>query len=957
MRNALRFLFLALLFSTAAADAPEVFRQVRINVPDRETLGRVLQAGIDPCGITGRVGGWMEFVAGAHELEELTGRRIPFEVVVEDLAAHYERRMSQGPVNALGFGYGSMGGFYTLAEVYQQLDSMALLYPSLISARDSIGRSVEGRTIWAVRISDNPAVEEPEEPEVLYTALHHAREPQGMMSVIYYMWWLLQNYATDPDAAYLVNNRQMWFIPVMNVDGYFWNQSTNPSGGGMWRKNRRNNGSSYGVDLNRNYGPVYMWNSSNGGSSTSPSSDTYRGTSAFSEPETQAIDAFVRGHNFKAALNYHTYSNLLIYPWGYLSRESADSVLFRDWSYDMTRVNRYTMGTDLQTVAYATRGNSDDYLYGDSTKPRVYALTPEVGATGFWPTSGEIFPLAIENLSSNKFLAFVAGAFPALRSAEVLEADSNGSLTAGESFVLNAGIRNRGLGTAPDLSMTASADVPWLTFAPPTVNVPTLGPQAETQVFFDGVVDSTAPAAGLVTVFLVATDPGGLQKRDTVRLFVGTPALLFADSAQGGTVHWSTGTGWGTTAQAHTPPLAFTDSPSGNYAANANNALTMTGTVNLGIYQLARLRFWTRWAVEPTWDFATVEISTNSGSTWSVLRTELSVRGSARSGSQQPAGSFGYDGYTPGLTWTEQSADLSAYAGRQIRIRFRLAADSGEERDGIFLDDIRIYAYTTTVPPAAPVQHSPADGTLHVPFAVVLGWQAAPGAAAYQVQVSADSLFSTFVVNDSTVAGTHRSVASLAGGTTFFWRVRARNAGGAGPFSPSWRFTTLATISRSYPLTQFWNLLSLPIVVPDSRLSAVFPGASSGAFHFQPALGYVSSETLAPGTGYWVKFDTAGTASMTGLEFPADTVSVLAGWNLIGVIGEAMDTADVVQVPPGILETPFLTFDGGYLTSDSLRPAHGYWVKAGRQGSLILYVGGGAAAMRGDGRQRSRVER
>ena len=174
---------------------------------------------------------------------------------------------------------------------------MKIQYPNLISTKISIGNSIENRPIYTVKISDNPEIDE-NEPEILYTALHHAREPQSMMQMIYFMYYLLENYNTDPSVQYLVNNRELYFIPVVNPDGYEYNRTTNPSGGGMWRKNRRNNGGSYGVDLNRNYGPYTYWNAPNGGSSTTPSSDTYRGTAPFSEPETNSIKNFLASREF-----------------------------------------------------------------------------------------------------------------------------------------------------------------------------------------------------------------------------------------------------------------------------------------------------------------------------------------------------------------------------------------------------------------------------------------------------------------------------------------------------------------------------------------------------------------------------------------------------------------------------------------------------------------------------------
>lgn len=693
----LTIFFLTLCCSTfALADTPVVSKQIRIHVPDRQTLDRIWSTGIDYEGATGKIGGWMEFVATERELEQLETYGIPYEVLIDDLAKFYAGRLTPGPVNALGFGYGSMGGFYTFAEVLQQLDSLRLLYPNLITARDSIGRTTDNRAIWVAKISDNPEMDEPNEPEVLYTALTHAREPQGMMTLLYYMWWLLQNYGTNPEATYLVDNRQLYFIPVLNPDGYVYNQTTNPGGGGMWRENRRFNSTNcYGVDLNRNYGTYEMWNSPNGGSSTTPTcgQGTYRGPSPFSEPETQAIDNFMRTHNIKTAFNYHTYGNYLIYPWGYLSRENRDSLIYRDWTYDMQFTNHYTNGTDQQTVNYSTRGNSDDYMYGDTTKPITYTMTPEVGTSGFWPPTTQIFPLAIENLPQNKFLAYFAGHYPALRHFEIEDAGGNGFLDRGEYFALVTRWKNRGLGEATNISITISSNNPYVSFTTPLLQT-TIPSQGEQLLWFNGRVSPVAVTGVPFQVYFTTTDANGFLKRDTVNVYLGTPSVVFADSASNGTGNWTTGTGWGTTSNAHTPPLAFTDSPTGNYSANANNSLTLINQLSLSGYNAAELRFWTKWAVEPTWDFATAELSTNNGSTWITLRSTLSHSGSGRSGSQQPTTSWGYESYTPGLTWVEQRIDLGAYLNRQIRLRFRVAADGADQRDGFYVDDIRVYGYT-----------------------------------------------------------------------------------------------------------------------------------------------------------------------------------------------------------------------------------------------------------------------
>ncbi len=369
---------------------------------------------------------YLHTVLSEHEVALLRKAGWPHDVLVEDLAAAYRARQNLPPAekktlerqmreqfNIDGFGFGSMGGYYTFDEVVAKLDSMHLNYPELISEKVSLGLSVEGRDIWMVKISDSPQVDEGE-PEILYTALHHAREPQGMATVIYFMYYLLENYGSNPDATFLVNNREMYFVPVVNPDGYVYNQQTDPNGGGFWRKNRKNNGDgSYGIDLNRNYG--YQWGYNNSGSSPSPSSDTYRGPFAFSEPETQILRDFSDSRHFKLCFNYHTYSDLLIYPFGYESSlypPAPDDDIFLTLAQDMTQFNNYTYGTANQTVGYLVNGEANDWMYGEqNSKDKIFAFTPEVGdfSDGFWPDIDRIFPLAEENVYPNIRLAYGEG--------------------------------------------------------------------------------------------------------------------------------------------------------------------------------------------------------------------------------------------------------------------------------------------------------------------------------------------------------------------------------------------------------------------------------------------------------------------------------------------------------------------------------------------------------------------
>ena len=315
MRFLRLFLFFIILSSLAYS---QNYKQVKIYLNSKADVAALYKAGLDfDHPYLTKDNAVILFLSDkAFEKLKTTGYR--YEILINDWYKYYNnlpqltpaekqrfKEESKMKYGVTGFGYGSMGGFYTLAEVNAELDSMRLHYPNLITAKVSIGSSVQGRPIYMVKISDNPDVDE-NEPQVLYTAIHHAREPMGMQQLVYYMYYLLENYNTDPSVKYLVDNREIYFIPVVNPDGYEYNHQTNPNGGGYWRKNRENNGDgSYGVDLNRNYGPYSYWNSPNGGSSTYPPDETYRGTAPFSEPETQAIKDFLMTKHIRNILNYH----------------------------------------------------------------------------------------------------------------------------------------------------------------------------------------------------------------------------------------------------------------------------------------------------------------------------------------------------------------------------------------------------------------------------------------------------------------------------------------------------------------------------------------------------------------------------------------------------------------------------------------------------------------------------
>lgn len=358
---------------------------------------------------------------------KLPFREISFPAVNDDVTDLIQQRQQTASV-PLNFSYGSMGGYYTYAEAMAILDDMRVKYPTLISGKDTIGFTFEGRPIVAVRISDNPDNDEAGEDEWLMTSLHHANEVMGMSVVFYYAWYLLEHYGDDPVIRKLLNNSALYIIPVVNPDGLAFNESTNPSGGGTWRKNRKPRvigaTTHYGVDLNRNYG--YKWGYTHAGQlgqagSNFAGNSYYRGTAAWSEQETSSMRNFCEAHHFTAAFNYHAWDDSFNYPWNFdIDSLTPDKNVFSAIAQYCTADNLFEYGTFNQTLGYTANGTSDDWLYGEqASKGKIYAFTIEVGKS-FYPAQSLIIPYCDSLLQANLKMLKMAAAY-----AEVTETSSN----------------------------------------------------------------------------------------------------------------------------------------------------------------------------------------------------------------------------------------------------------------------------------------------------------------------------------------------------------------------------------------------------------------------------------------------------------------------------------------------------------------------------------------------------
>jgi len=529
---------LIIVILIAMMPAREIYKQVRVYLDTPQTISTLQEAGLDIDHSHQQPGEWIEFAIPERKIHQLNSTQLNYEIIYEDLEAFYASRLDNN-YESRDFELGSMGGYYTFAEIEEQLDILYADYPNLITEKVSLGTSLEGRNVWMVKMSDNPNSDE-DEAEMLYTGLHHAREPMSYMNLFYFMHWLAENYETDPEAAVLLNSRELYFIPAVNPDGLVYNQQIAPNGGGMQRKNRRETclSTSDGIDLNRNYS--YMWAYDNVGSSSDGCNETYRGTAPFSEPETQIVKEFVENHDFKIALNYHSYGNLFIRPFGYdpdLSLPEEDFEIFIEYGEEMTQYNGYLFGTGIETVGYTVNGEACDWMYGEHG---IFAYTPEVGASsdGFWPATDRILPLAEENLFPNKFAAWAVGA-----KHEVDFSIQNGPYLPGNNYGTILSLYNSGLGNSNGL-LTLSIDSPDNYFYFDNQSVEMDGLEARSSADLGDIfvfqVLSNAPNGVIGKIILSITDETGYAQVFENELIIGNaePIAYYAFEDANG---WSVG--------------------------------------------------------------------------------------------------------------------------------------------------------------------------------------------------------------------------------------------------------------------------------------------------------------------------------------------------------------------------------------------------------------------------------
>jgi carboxypeptidase T len=259
--------------------------------------------------------------------------------------------------------------YHTYAEMVAEIKQAQTDHPAIVALR-SIGKSYQGRTIWAAKVSDNVAVDEPE-PEVMFDSLHHAREHLSLEQSLALLRWLTDGYGTDTRITTIVDTREIWIVFAVNPDGAEYDLTGSPYR--AWRKNRQPNSgtTAIGTDLNRNYG--YHW-ACCGGSSSSKSASTYHGPFAFSAPESRVIRDFIASRRvggrqqIKTAITFHTAGQQILWPYGYTKTDVPWDMTVDDHAAlvalgkKMATTNGYTA---MQSSSlYVTDGDEIDWAYG-----------------------------------------------------------------------------------------------------------------------------------------------------------------------------------------------------------------------------------------------------------------------------------------------------------------------------------------------------------------------------------------------------------------------------------------------------------------------------------------------------------------------------------------------------------------------------------------------------------------
>ncbi|HEY0730851.1 MAG TPA: M14 family zinc carboxypeptidase, partial [Chitinophagaceae bacterium] len=529
--------------------------------------------------------------------------------------------------------------------------------------------------------------------------------------------------------------------PCFNPDGWEYNRtSQGGNAGGMWRKNRRLiSGSTYGVDLNRNWGVDWancsapILGSSTSCGSGSPSSDTYYGPSAFSEAENQAVRTFAQSRNLVTGFDQHAYGPYYSLPFGRQSLHPSDMSVKGENFFTavpalMGKYNGMRAADSYDALGYEVAGGFKDWmLMGDlgvGNKDTVWAMTGEGGggstSSTFWPSASQIVNLCKGMTYQNLQLAYSAGTY-----AHVEDVDDIAVSALSGNFQFR--LKRLGLGNNP-ITVTLV----------PIQNINTVGAPmvVNSMNYYDeytGGISYTLPnlKTGERIQFAWQVDADGYSYSDTITKFYNPTVLLFDNMEGSLATNWDVPNGGGakwafTSSSAYSGSQSLTESSSGNYTSGSTRTVTYANSLDLSGATAAYLTFWVKHRAENFRDKLQVQVDGGSG--WTPIAGKTTV--------QEPGT---LDGSTlagqPALTgiqdfWVKEVFDLSAYLGNaSLDLRFVFTSNTVsttflyDEDDGFYIDDVKVIK-TTAPLVILPARFLSFDGQLQADATVKLNWKA-----------------------------------------------------------------------------------------------------------------------------------------------------------------------------------------------------------------------------------------
>jgi len=371
---------------------------VRVYAPDWQSL-KPLAEKFDLDIASVKTGMWYDIVADQNTLERIMQSGLAYEITIPSLS------LLKDEVRA---------SYLSYAETKDSLEQLVANYPSICKFDSLPIPTMQGNWLYGIKISDNPHLEEDDEPGMLIDGLHHSREWACIPVILFFADSMLQAYGSVPEITEIINTTEIYIFPIINADGYLYDY---PSGN-MWRKNREPFGGSIGTDCNRNYGGcspdiVGDWGAvSTDGATHKPSYSTFCGASAYSGDEVRALTMFVRSHTINAYMSYHSSGEVVMWGWGWTNQPTPDGALHAQVGTTIANMigslygGTYDPG-QLSVILYEVSGSSLDWVYSWCHWVGGFSnlsYTTELG-TQFYQPQNDLDEMCYENFKGLKYLA------------------------------------------------------------------------------------------------------------------------------------------------------------------------------------------------------------------------------------------------------------------------------------------------------------------------------------------------------------------------------------------------------------------------------------------------------------------------------------------------------------------------------------------------------------------------